>query len=152
MVLQTVVGIGGSSLLDGGQMESVVPNRLLTQEEVQPLTDRTDAARKHSHRSQLPQVKLVLAEKNDLASTKLLSSGAPFFDEDELKTDDSRFTRGKICLPCSIFGESALDYYEVIENFGVGNIDGFIERKHVVKALKFFDEDGRLMSKTHFRA
>lgn len=131
-------------------MESIIANRLLAQEKVQPLTDRTNAASKYSHGPQLPQVKLVLTKENNLAGTKLFSSGASSFNKDELKTDDSRFASREICLPCSIFGEPALDNCEVAEDLGVGDIDGFIERKHVVKALKFFDEDGRLMPETHF--
>lgn len=90
MVIDTVVGLGETCLLDGGEVEGVIPKINLVSEKCRPLSDCTHAAWEYGLFSELPQLYFVLHLQNAIKTPQIPHNRSAVVDEHQLVVHESR--------------------------------------------------------------
>jgi len=149
MTFETVVWVGGSSLLYGSQVKGVVSNSMLLIEELFPFSILANAPWKYSHFPELSQFKFILTQQYDILGSISACYGWAFRDENQLEADDSRAKLRQLSNPCSILSQISPHNYKFLFSLWASNIQTWLQRQQIVKSSQLINKNNGFMIKCY---
>lgn len=133
MVMEAVVGVRRTRLLNWSQMEGVVSQLALGKEELSPFAGRTNTPGKYRLFSQFPDFYSAGADKESVISSHPLNESRFGLDKDYLKSQNSWLLILIVKLPAAFFGQlSPQDDNSFLKAI---DVDRLLNRKQSVKPI-----------------